>query len=147
MPIDTVASHPAARSTPRGGVVRFAALTTAAVAGAAVLATVDPNEGGHYPTCPFLDVTGLYCPGCGTLRACHALIHLDPLTALERNPLFVVALPFILFCWAMWALRLAGRTAWSTTLLAPGWLWAMLWVLVGYWALRNVPGLTWLSPA
>jgi hypothetical protein len=40
------------------------------VAGATLAATtyvgaVDPNEGGHYPACPFLALTGLYCPACG----------------------------------------------------------------------------------
>ena len=42
---------------------------------------VDPNQPGHYPTDPFLAITGLYCPGCGTLRALHALARGDLLTA------------------------------------------------------------------
>ena len=41
----------------------------------ATLATVDPNQPGHYPTCPFLATTGFYCPGCGALRAVHDLLH------------------------------------------------------------------------
>lgn len=132
---------------PRDGVVRFAATTTAAVVAAGVLATVDPNEQGHYPTCPFLAITGHYCPGCGTLRACHALLHGDPVTALERNPILLVALPLILAGWVMWGLRVAGRTTWTTVLIPSGWLWATLWAILAYWALRNVPGWTWLSPA
>ncbi|GAA3147131.1 DUF2752 domain-containing protein [Nonomuraea salmonea] len=64
-----------------------------------VAAVVDPNEPGHYPTCPFLWVTGLYCPGCGTLRTMHALAHLDPVAALGLNPLLVVMLPILLFWW------------------------------------------------
>lgn len=127
--------------------MRFLALTTATVVGAGVLAVVDPNEGGHYPTCPFLAMTGYYCPGCGTLRACHALVHGDLATAWDRNPLFVVALPMILGFWVMWGLRVAGRTTWSTTLLAPRWLWMMLVVVVAFWILRNIPGWTFISPA
>ena len=60
----------------------FAALA-AAVGGTAVVATVDPSEPGHYPECPFHWITGLYCPGCGTLRAVHALTHGDVLGAIR----------------------------------------------------------------
>ncbi|MFD0477703.1 DUF2752 domain-containing protein [Nonomuraea thailandensis] len=66
----------------------LAPLGVAAAAGAvfAVVGVIDPNEPGHYPTCPFLWATGLYCPGCGTLRTVHALAHLDPVAALGLNP-------------------------------------------------------------
>ena len=45
-----------------------AAVTAAAASAAAVLWSVDPNEPGHYPTCPFLAVSGLYGPVPVTLR-------------------------------------------------------------------------------
>lgn len=147
MTTETTTPYAAARHRSRGGVARFAGVTTVAVAAAGVVATLDPNEGGHYPTCPFLQVTGAYCPGCGSLRASHALLHGDLTTALDRNPLLVAALPLILFCWGMWGFRLAGRTSWSTTLIPPRWLWAMLGVILGFWILRNIPGWTLLAPA
>ena len=37
------------------GPLGVAALAAAAVG---VVAAVDPNEAGHYPTCPFLSLTG-----------------------------------------------------------------------------------------
>ena len=40
-----------------------------ALAATAYVGLVDPNESGHYPTCPFLALTGRFCPGCGSLRA------------------------------------------------------------------------------
>ena len=57
---------------------------------------VDPNEPGTYPTCPWLAITGTFCPGCGTLRATHALTHGDLGTALARNPVTVLAYAVIL---------------------------------------------------
>lgn len=33
------------------------------------VASVDPNASGHYPTCPFLQATGWWCPGCGGCAA------------------------------------------------------------------------------
>ncbi|HWU22893.1 MAG TPA: DUF2752 domain-containing protein [Nocardioides sp.] len=140
---DTLAQH----SVLRQGVARFSATTLAAVAAAGVLATVDPNRPGHYPTCPFLWATGYYCPGCGSLRACHDLLHGDPAGALARNPLALVLLPAVVAAWVLWGLRLAGVTTWSPTRIGARWIWGLLVVVLGYWAARNVPGWTWLSPA
>lgn len=113
-----------------------------------MLAAVDPNRPGHYPTCPFLYLTGYYCPGCGSLRALHDLVaHGDLAAALRRNPLTVVMIPFVMAAWLLWALRLAGLTTWTPTRIRPAWIWAYLVLLVVYWVARNVPGWTWLSPA
>lgn len=56
-----------------------------------------PEESGSFfPPCPFHYVTGLDCPGCGSQRAIHHLLHLDFKMAFLRNPLLVMALPYIL---------------------------------------------------
>lgn len=120
------------------------ALATAAVVG--VVAAVDPNEPGHYPTCPWLALTDTYCPGCGSLRAVHALAHGDVGTAMARNPLAVLTFAWLAVWFAVWTTRMwTGR---QRTRMAPAWvLHSILGVVVGYWVLRNVPGWTWLSPA
>ena len=118
-----------------------------AAAGAVALLVhaVDPNEAGHYPTCPFLMITGWWCPGCGSLRALHALSDGDVGSALARNPLTVVMLGVLVFLWAG-----SVRRAWTgrpRTTLAPAWvLWGFLGVVLSFWVLRNLPGMTWLSP-
>ncbi len=110
------------------------------------VASVDPNAAGHYPTCPFLFLTGWYCPGCGSLRAVHALAHGDLMTALARNPLAVVAFGYLVVAWVLWLNRTArGR---PQRRLAPPWvLYTVLVAVVVFGVLRNVPGWTWLSPA
>ena len=87
------------------------AVTTAGLAAAAALFAVDPNEPGHYPTCPFLATTGLYCPGCGALRGIHDLLHGDVAGALARNPMTVIAVPYLILAWFTWVLRTTGRPA------------------------------------
>ncbi|HYH72856.1 MAG TPA: DUF2752 domain-containing protein [Nocardioides sp.] len=131
-----------------GGGRRGLAPLGVAAAAAAVVTTIgllDPNVSGHYPTCPWLAVTGTFCPGCGSLRAIHALAHGDPVTALARNPLAVLAIGWLALWFVVWARRTTtGRVR---TTMAPAWvLYGILGVIVTYWVARNVPGWTWLSP-
>ena len=122
-----------------------AAVGAAVVAGAVTVALVDPNEAGHYPTCPFLAVTGLWCPGCGTLRAVHALTHGDLAAAVDLNALSVVLVPVLVVAWAGWlAFRLGRRPApthvptWASTTAAVA--------VPAFWVLRNLPFATALAP-
>jgi len=119
-----------------------------AVAGGAYLFLFDPAGTSAYPSCPFRHVTGFYCPGCGSLRAMHELLHGNLYAAFRLNPMTVVALPFIAYGLASQAVRhLAGRGL-PTVFVRAGWIWALLVVMLAYWALRNVPGLpsAWLAP-
>lgn len=47
--------------------------------------------------CPSNLIFGFNCPGCGTQRALHHLLHLEVIEALRYNALFVLALPFIIY--------------------------------------------------
>lgn len=108
---------------------------------------VDPHQPGHYPVCLTYALTGVYCPGCGMLRATHDLVHLDLSGALSMNPLSVplylaVGVLFALWVRGSWTGR--GLPSWDP----PRWFPALLVVLfVGYTVARNVPGWTWLAPA
>jgi hypothetical protein len=139
-------SPPGALAGSRRSVLLPLGAAAAALAGAGYVANVDPNVGGHYPTCPFLAVTGWYCPGCGVLRAVHALGHGDLMTALARNPFAVVAVGYLLVTWVLWLQRsVTGR---PPRRLAPAWvLYGVLGAILAFWVLRNLPGWTWLSPA
>jgi hypothetical protein len=77
----------------------------AAAAAFAVVALVDPNQRGHYPTCPFFAVTGHWCPGCGSLRAMHALTRGDVAAAAGLNVLALASLPVLAVIWLRWVRR------------------------------------------
>jgi hypothetical protein len=45
------------------------------VAGAVYVFSFEPGKTGFFPLCPFRLLTGLTCPGCGSTRAMHQLLH------------------------------------------------------------------------
>lgn len=121
------------------------ATTAAATAYGLVVHIVDPNESGNYPTCPWLMLTGTYCPGCGALRATHALTDGDISLALQRNPVLVVgAIIGALFLLRWFGRKWRGyrRTQAPSALL----LYGLVFAIWAFWILRNLPGWTWLSP-
>ena len=121
-------------------------MAVAACAAAIVVAVVDPNEPGHYPTCPVLATTGLFCTGCGTMRAVHALLHADLLGALSMNPLAVLLAPVGVASWLAWTIR--AWTGRPRRWLAPPWaVTVTVVVLIVFTVARNVPALApWLAP-
>lgn len=105
--------------------------------------TVDPGQPGHYLPCPTYALSGTYCPGCGGLRSMHALLHGDLASSFGFHPLVPVAVAAFMVWGALWVRR--GRpplrvdpTGWGFRLALGGTL--------AFWILRNVPGMTWLSP-
>lgn len=57
---------------------------------------LDPNIYPFFPQCPFRVATGLECPGCGSQRAFHQLLHLNIVSAFKHNPLVVLYGPYLL---------------------------------------------------
>lgn len=118
------------------------------LAGLVWLFVVDPSDVGGVPGCPFHAATGLYCPGCGTLRCLHTLLHGDVATAVGYNALTVLLLPFLLIAWLSAGtvaldrrgevdVKLQGRTIRGIAIAA-----------FVFWVIRNLPWapFSWLAP-
>ena len=113
--------------------------TSAAVASVPVLYRFNPLEVHFYPRCPLFVMTGIYCPGCGALRAGHALLHGHLLTALDYNALLVVAAPFLAWALAAQAVQaLTGRSI-PTHRLSGAQSKAIMWLFIAFMVLRNLP--------
>lgn len=122
------------------GAAAVAALGTAALAGAAfVLRRWDPMRVAWYPRCPSFVLTGLYCPGCGALRAGHALLHGRLDDALGFNALLVLAGPVLAYVAIRMALRWAGGPSLPGRRPSGPETWAILALVVGFMVLRNLP--------
>ena len=108
----------------------------ALVACAAFLFRFDPQDERYsslYPPCPFHELTGLRCPGCGTLRAMHDLLHGRIAEALGHNAAATLFVPFALW-YALYAFGIVS--------VSPGldrWSWHILAAVVLFWILRNLP--------
>ena len=54
----------------------------------------NPAESWFFLKCSVNYVTGLSCPGCGSQRAIHELLHLNFKQAFAYNPLLIAAIPY-----------------------------------------------------
>jgi hypothetical protein len=109
--------------------------------GAAIvlLRVFDPATSGVFPPCPVRYLTGLYCPGCGSLRAMHALLHGELGRAWAMNPLMIVMLPFIIYGLVSAALlELRGRGL-PEVMLPANCIRAFCVVVILYAVARNLP--------
>jgi hypothetical protein len=111
---------------------RIASLAVVAAAGAWVLYTFAPTAYGFYPQCPFRLLTGLDCPGCGTTRALHHLLHGRVEEAFRFNPML-----FVLLAVALFALPSILRGRQPRFLMQPWFAWTAFFVLTSYWIVRN----------
>lgn len=123
---------------------RYSGIRSALAAGLAGLAGFtlfwfDPNLNSFYPVCVFHQATGLLCPGCGSLRALHHLLHGHLITAFRFNPLLMITLP-IIACYALACLlrRLRGEPA--AFGIQSKWLWFFLGAALAFTVGRNLPG-------
>ncbi|MFI5939769.1 DUF2752 domain-containing protein [Streptomyces uncialis] len=143
---DTAASTP---RPARGGVLRRLAVPLGILGSVAAafsyVAAVDPNESGHYPTCPLLQLTGLYCPGCGGLRSAHAFAHGDLATALAANAPAVAGFIAFAVLWTLWAVR-AARGRRFSAVPPTAVLWGLGGLLLVFTIVRNLPFGGWLRP-
>lgn len=107
-----------------------------AVAGI-IFFTFDPSASALFPKCPFLMLTGWQCPGCGSQRAIHALLHLDIVAALRYNALLVLSLPLILLLlYAEW--KRNSNPKLYVRVHHPAVIWSCFSIIVLWWAGRNL---------
>lgn len=105
--------------------------------GATYLFIFEPGKTGFFPACPFRIVTGFACPGCGSTRGLHRLLHADVVGAFEFNPLMVLSLPFLLYALVRYtAAAVRGRPL-QRHYLDAKYVWALFGVIMSFWIFRN----------
>lgn len=115
------------------------------IAGAVYLFIFEPGRTGFFPLCPFRQLTGLQCPGCGTTRALHELAHGHFAAAFMLNPLLLIASPFLIWAFLRYTVTgLKGGVPRKNALPAP-YIYAIFFVVVSFWIFRNTPYYPFIS--
>ena len=91
--------------------------------------------------CPFYQLTGLQCPGCGVSRMCLHLIKLEFAQAFAQNQALFVLLPVLLLLWLSWTVRYVRTGRWELLLWQRLLLWLSIGILIVFGILRNIPGI------
>ena len=97
----------------------------------------EPGKSGIFPACMFRTLTGLACPGCGSTRALHQLLHGHVANAFVLNPLLLIVLPILLYV-------LVRHTRWAITGATPvgnrlpaSAIYGIFFLLLSFWVIRN----------
>lgn len=118
---------------------RFVTIAVLAVliVAALVYFFVDPSGNKWMPRCFLLSITGYKCPGCGSQRMIHALLHGDLQQALHYNAFLVAAIPviglYLISDYAKWCPQWLDKT-----LKQPATIGTLVVLMFAWWILRNI---------
>ncbi len=107
------------------------------LAGATYLFVFEPGKTGFFPVCIFRLLTGFTCPGCGSTRAMHQLLHGHVLAAFMLNPLFLIAIPFLLFALLRYSVVVMRGGVPRQNSLPASYIYALFFVVLSFWIFRN----------
>jgi hypothetical protein len=115
------------------------AIWSVLLAGAVYLFVFEPGKTGIFPVCLFRFVTGFTCPGCGSTRAMHQLLHGHVGAAFMLNPFFLLAIPFLLYALVRYSLIVMRGGVPRHNTLPPAYIYALFFVVLSFWIFRNTP--------
>ena len=99
----------------------------------------NPATHSYFIPCPFNYLTGYHCPGCGSQRAIHQLLHLNVLAAFRLNPLMVLSLPLIIYGLGINAWNYIFDTQHSIKLFYNEiFIYGYFGIAILYWIVRNL---------
>lgn len=116
-----------------------ASLVTGSLLLIVLLYRFDPADSNAFPPCPFHKLTGFYCPGCGSLRAVHQIIHGNIIAAFRLNPLAMILAPFLMYAFIRQLTGTLLTKPLPQPFIRPLWIWILLGIIILYWIARNIP--------
>jgi hypothetical protein len=100
----------------------------------------NPAVSSFFPNCPFNSLTGFYCPGCGSQRAIHQLLHGNIIAAAGYNVLLLLSLPVLMYAMIATVYKTVKGTYGNWDLIYKPWFpKAVLIIVLSFWLLRNLP--------
>ncbi len=113
-------------------------LPLALLGGGVLLWAVEPRGQIYFPRCALFEATGFQCPGCGGLRATHALLNGNLGAAWKLNALYVCYLPILGWVGLVIAARRFGRRL-PNPFAAPWVIGVLFGFAMVFGVLRNLP--------
>jgi len=108
--------------------------------GLAVLFFVlNPAEHQIFPRCMFNSITGYYCPGCGSQRAIHSLLHFDFAGVVGYNFLFIPGFVLIFYHYSHPILNRFFGWKLPNIFYFKSTPWIIFGVVILFWIARNIP--------
>lgn len=104
----------------------------------AIIFFSNPESCKLIPKCPFFIITGYYCPGCGTFRSLHNILHGNFSGAIRSNILTVILLPFITYSLINRFIIAIKKQPMPEFHIPAILIWILFGIVIAYWVLRNV---------
>ena len=114
-----------------------AGLAVAAAIAVVIYFSFDPAT-TPFPRCIFLSLTGLKCPGCGSQRAIHSLLHLDLAAAWRYNAFFLISIPYLALLFIVGWFDRSRSTTLYRILNHRILIWCYAALAFAWWILRNI---------
>jgi len=98
----------------------------------------NPSENELFPKCPFYSITGLYCPGCGSQRAAHQMLHGHFIEGLKHNYLIgLLALVLIYEFFMLFINKILNKNIYNILHNSKVTIGILILVIL-FWILRNI---------
>ncbi len=101
--------------------------------------TINPNEVDFMLKCPLYSTTGVYCPGCGSQRALHHLLHGNLIKAAHNNILFLIGLLSAIYHYIIPSINKHFNKSFKSIFNKNKNLLFILILIILFWILRNIP--------
>jgi len=98
-----------------------------------------PGESGFFLKCPLKHFIGIYCPGCGSQRALHSLLHLEFGKVASLNFLFLPALGVFIYNLFVRIYNHFSQKQLVNYLYKPNFPKVVLAIVIIFWIARNIP--------
>jgi|SRR5690606_14574718 len=100
----------------------------------------NPAEYYWFPKCPVKVYAHIDCPGCGSQRAIHSLLHGDFRAAFKHNMLVIPAIPYVVLGFGFQSIKEPTRTQlyWRKLLYGESAIKVIAVLIFVYFILRNL---------
>ncbi len=98
----------------------------------------NPAGNDFFPKCPLHSLTGIYCPGCGSQRAMHQIIHGNIIEGLKHNYLIALLGMVLLYQFILYVMNRLFDKTYYNILHHPLTIKLILVLILLFWILRNI---------